>query len=560
MSTPVCRQYNLGLYMGAKIESGGDCCGWQNGRMYRLHGLAVLCLAVGPMLPADAATVTGRVLDESGGVPPGVRVLADDAAIPVGGDGRFRIDTEAPLVQIKISADGHYGFLHTVESVVGELPDITLVKHLPERRLLMFAGDAMLARRYFEPRDGEPVLVRREHVAEDGAALLRAVTPYVELADFASVNLETQLAAEQPAEPLPKSVTFFSPPELAALLRNAGFDYVALGNNHTYDYRDAGLDSTIEAVTRAGLGWSGAGSNSTLARQPYVVDIDGHVHSFASYVGWAGGFEPNQVAGPDKGGAALGNEAVFAADSARLVGVSVLQYHAGLEYSETPALSERTSLRFAVDQGVDVAIGHHAHVLQGLEIYRDRLIAYSMGNFLFDQYHYSTQLGMLLYVWMDGERFHRAEIVPLHINGYVPTPATGNLRKAVLGRLARLSAPFGTCLVESGAHAAISVQQSPADCRPQKVAISPGTTSQPVALFDFLSPLRPVQVLPLAQYRVGVDILHRGDFEYAGRFGIADRAWIAAENVSIVDGETRELQISVAPGAGPVTAGLGRRA
>ena len=100
---------------------------------------------------------------------------------------------------------------------------------------------------------------------------------------------------------------------------------------------------------------------------------------------WAGTFSPSQTAEGSKGGAALGGDNVFAEDLATIGtdDLSVVQYHSGLEYAEAPAMSERQRLRHAVDHGADVAIGHHAHVLQGLEIYRGRLIAYSMGNFVF---------------------------------------------------------------------------------------------------------------------------------------------------------------------------------
>ena len=74
------------------------------------------------------------------------------------------------------------------------LATIEIVARKPGRRLLLFTGDAMLARRYFEPRDGEARLVRGGEVLEDGKAVLATIKPYMELADLASVNMETQLS------------------------------------------------------------------------------------------------------------------------------------------------------------------------------------------------------------------------------------------------------------------------------------------------------------------------------------------------------------------------------
>lgn len=515
--------------------------------------LAVLFLSA----PGTAAPVEGRVVTEAGGVPPGLAIRIDGAAASVDADGRFRAEADGRIVRIEITAAGHYPAVHTVAAAAGRLPDITLVAKRPDRRLLLFAGDAMLARRYFEPLEGEPVLVRRERVAEDGARLLDAVRPYVDIADYASVNLETQLAATQPGERLPKSVTFFSPPELAGLLRDAGFDYVALGNNHLFDYGDNGLKSTLDAVRAAGLEASGAGADEVAARAPLRVSLDRKPYAFWSYVGWAGSFEPNQVAGADKGGAALGSPAAIAGDLATADGVRVVQYHGGLEYAEAPALSERTVLRLAVDEGADVVIGHHPHVLQGLEIYRDRLIAYSMGNFLFDQYHYATHLGMLLYVWMDGERLHRAEAVPIHVNGYVPTPATGAMRYAVLSRLARLSAAFGTCFEVSGAHAIVTVPVPAERCEPRTMASGDVPATGIVDLADLgASPLRPVAASADRWLRLGEDILRRGDFEYTGLFETTDRSWIESDGVDITGPPGFAMEINVPRGGGPVTGGM----
>lgn len=516
-----------------------------------------LILAVATLLAeAHAEPLRARVVDEAGRPIASAHVESGGTTLGVDAAGRFELPGDALLVQVRATADGYYDFVHTFGRDDGAVADIVLVERRPGRRLLLFAGDTMLSRRYFEPREGEPVLVRRDHIAADGAALFSHVAPYVALADFASLNLETQLADEDPAERLPKSVTFYSPTALAGLVRDAGFDYVALGNNHTFDYRDAGLATTLDAVNGAGLAWSGAGRSDAEARRPHIGESDGGPFAYLSYVGWAGGFEPNQVAGPGKGGAAFGDEAIFEQDLAEVPdGLAVLQYHSGLEYVEAPPLRERTSLRSAIEAGADLAIGHHSHVIQGFEIHDGKLISFSLGNFLFDQYHYTTQLGMLLYVWMDGEDFHRAEVVPLHINGYVPTPATGAMRYAVLNRLARLSAPYDVCLRASGAHAVILPGGEAADCVARTLdAPADGGT---VALAGLgASPLQPV--LPTGgRYRVGVDILQRGDFSYVGQFGTRDRSWIENDDVAIVRiDDDPALRITVPRGTGPVRGGM----
>lgn len=505
-----------------------------------LSGLALL-LVVG---------TTHAAMAEPGWPPVSVR---DETGREIPAAKLRRIPLERGLLRIEASASGYYDSVHTFARD-DEVADIVLVAKKPGRRLLLFAGDAMLSRRYFEPRENEPAVVRREQLRADGERLLAHVRPYVQLADIASVNLESVLAAEELTDPLPKLVTFYSPVVLAELLEWTGFDYAALGNNHTFDFRDAGVRATQAALGGTRLGFSGMGLDEASARAPWRTSAAGQPFAFLSYVGWPGTFSPTQTASGDKGGAAYGDEFVFVEDIAAVRDTStvVLQQHSGLEYVEQAPLTERTSLRTAIDAGADLVIGHHAHVLQGLDIYKKRLIAYSMGNFLFDQYFYTTQLGMLLYVWMDGEELHRAEVVPININGYVPTPATGRFRYAVLNRVARLSRENDVCFTASGAHAVVVPGT---ECRTSEFAAE--NMAQDGALTSLwqagVSPLHAVRMSAgLGQYRIGTDLLRRGDFESASLFGTHERAWISSPSINIVPGDeaadSRSMRIDLKPG------------
>lgn len=527
--------------------------------------LVLLCVAPSHRVTAEAALVQGRIVDESGHAVDGVSLQVRGESLVVSPDGAFALSLDTPMtVLLEISAPGYFSFAHTLhrsDFVPGQaatVPTIELVQKKPGRVLMVFAGDSMLSRRYFEPRSGEPILVRQDSIIADGRKLLQHVRPYIELADYASVNLETQLSADELDNPVPKSVTFYSPVELARLLEWAGFDYVALGNNHMFDYRDEGLEATFDALENTELDYSGAGFDEVQAREPARVNIEGQEHWFLSYVGWRGTFEPNQVAGQSKGGATLASANVIATtlDELPQDSTAVLQLHAGLEYAATPALTERTMLRQAVVEGADIAIGHHSHVLQGFEIVDDRLIAYSLGNFLFDQYHYTTQLGMLLYVWMDGDTLHRAEAVPLHINGYVPTPATGLFRHAVLTRLARLS-DTSACMHASGFHAVVESCDDGAR-KTNKVAIPASLGDMPVHARDLgASPLAPLSVDAAdRRYRLGLDLLRRGDFEYARLYGAHDRTWLESRHASLKTGDNNRLEIRVPADGETVRTGL----
>jgi poly-gamma-glutamate capsule biosynthesis protein CapA/YwtB (metallophosphatase superfamily) len=536
---------------------------WHHAGMKTSLSLLLTCVALGISPGAFAWTVSGVVVDESGNPIASAVVSVGPDRHAVDRSGRFVIDVDEELAVLDIRAEGYYGFMHTLHRSDAETAKndfrVELVARQEDRRLLLFAGDAMLARRYFEPLPGEPVLVRKGHVLEDGKKLLEVIRPYVQLADYASVNVETQMSSTELTQRLPKSFTFYSPPELAEVLAWAGFDYAALGNNHTWDYQEQGLTPTLAALDAAGFDYSGAGLDEAAARKAQSVEIGNQPYRFLSYVGWAGLFSPTQAAAGDKGGAALGNSEVFAEDLAPIDPgtVAVIQYHSGIEYSEMPAMSERMRLREAIDFGADIAIGHHPHVLHGFEIYENRLIAYSMGNFLFDQFDYATQMAMLVYVWMDGDELHRAEVVPVNVNGYVPTPATGEFRSAILNRLARTSRPLGTCPRPNGAH--VVIERCAAGTGPQAQLADIGgsrAASVPLHLETLgLSVLDPVTLKTDGpRYRLGLDILPRGDFESEGLFGTSDRAFLRGKNSRFVDADSRALRIE-APAGETVQAG-----
>jgi poly-gamma-glutamate capsule biosynthesis protein CapA/YwtB (metallophosphatase superfamily) len=517
--------------------------------------LLLLCLlAIAARGQETARTISGRITDDHGAPIPGARIEVGGQRVESGADGDFVVTANLDMpATLRFSADGHYEAVQTfgrsdVAAADGDIGSIALVARRPGRRLLLFAGDAMLARRFFEPLAGEPVFVRRDHVLEDGKALLAQIKPYVELADFASVNMETQLSSTALNDRLPKSITFYSPAEFAEILEWAGFDYVALGNNHTWDYQEEGLASTLDALAKTSLRYSGAGFDERSARAAHVAaGLQGKPMAFLSYVGWSGTFSPHQAAEGDKGGAALGSSEAFAVDLRNLPTktTKILQFHSGLEYSDVPAMSERTRLREAIDFGAAVAVGHHAHILQGLEIYRNRLIAYSMGNFLFDQTYYTTQLGMLLYVWLDGDELHRAEVVPMYVNGYAPTPATGAMRYSILNRMARLSRDLGTCLRPNGAHLVTVACAGEEPARVDLPPASPGPGPIPLAMLG-IAPHRPVALtLDGYRYRLGTDILRRGDFEAYGQFGIPGRGWLVGDAVAVVDGDSQQLEVTV---------------
>ena len=552
---------------------------------FRLIAIVTLAAAAWSA-QAAAFELAGRVSDDDGQPLAGATIVINGVTAQSDVDGRYSATIDsADVYALQYSADGHYAAVHTYSPLEFEwwsgpapgdevaLPDVSLVARAPGRVMLAFGGDAMMGRRYSNPYPGEPLLLRPNSRLADARALLRHVQPYLEAAEFASVNLETQVMASQPEGKAPKSYVFFTPPEAVVALRDAGVDYVTLGNNHTNDYLATGLASTLDALRSAGMPYSGAGLNEADALAAHRALIGGAPFSFLGYVGWAGNFSPNQVAmGADKSGAAFGTTGNIVANVRRETAAGhlpVIQYHGSREYTDEPTLATETRLKRAIDEGAVLAIAHHPHVVQGFEIYRDRLIAYSMGNFMFDQFHYATQYSYMIWVWLDDGRLHRAEVVPLHLQGYTPMPATDTVRRKVLRRTYALSARRGVTLGTSGGHGVIrNGPDTDTDTDVATIAdlqgISPqGARILPLHTQAWNHPPTAIRTggEPPARFRLGMNHLPTGHFESYPLHGSPDRSWIedGAQSVATLDGAPsgrRAMRLDIPAGAGNGRVGM----
>ncbi|KGJ93957.1 CapA family protein [Colwellia psychrerythraea] len=422
----------------------------------------------------QTVNITGRLFDESHNPLSNVKITLNGKTVRSNEQGHFVM----PLIKSAVKDDiyqlsfvkkdyfsniqtfSHYElFSLQTKKRHGVIADMTLVAKKEKRVMLAFGGDVMMDRRYYKPYFGDSILIHPETRLEDSKKIVEHIKPYMSIADYAAVNLETQIADKKPGDRAPKSVTFYSRPEILDALSWAGIDYVSLGNNHTYDYLEPGMESTVAFLQQSQLGFSGAGMNEKQALKAHREIIKNTKFSMLGYVGWEGRSEPTQTATHQHGGAAYGSMKNILNSVGQEVAedrVTIVQYHGSQEYANSPTGVTEQRLKSALDKGAALAIAHHPHVTQGLELYDNKLIAYSMGNFIFDQNFSATQHSFILYVWLDEGKFHRAEIVPLYVKGYKPTPATGVNRYTVMKRLTELSKVRNTHIRQSGGHGVIT--------------------------------------------------------------------------------------------------------
>jgi hypothetical protein len=186
-----------------------------------------------------------------------------------------------------------------------------------------------------------------------------------------------------------KSFTFRFDPDALSRLAEAGFTYLSLANNHSFDFGEAGFLDTLDALAGAGIGTSGAGANEEQARAVLETRVDGtavRILSFGAYPVDRMGFDGRRTARAAGGKAGiLWLDEQSVASAARQFGpdtFDIVMVHGGEEWTRAPTARQRALCLQLVEAGADLVTGTHPHVLQPLEAVDGRLIAWSLGNFL----------------------------------------------------------------------------------------------------------------------------------------------------------------------------------
>ena len=224
--------------------------------------------------------------------------------------------------------------------------------------------------------------------------------------DLAFINLETVITDRDDLSPGGKgkgTYRFASHPDTLKVLIDSGFNLFALANVHAYDYGTQGIEETLYhfAVANAerAIAFVGIGSNFEEAIHPACLDVGGARIAFSA-IGLTGD-QPRARAGPSTAGqASYGDRADFAAVVNKLLAVPadyrILSVNYGVEGHVMPDDRQRNDWRkFAGEEkGIDLIVGHHAHVVQGVQLDGKSLIFYSLGNFLHPGADESSKLGL----------------------------------------------------------------------------------------------------------------------------------------------------------------------
>jgi len=217
-------------------------------------------------------------------------------------------------------------------------------------------------------------------------------------------------------------------------------------------YGAEGLRQTLESLAAQGLAFSGAGPDLAAARKVWFTEVRGVRLALLSY---SLVYPAEFFAGNGKAGTAPGYEPFFTADireAKKAADYVIVSFHWGGEGLDTPKPYQKAAGHRAIDAGADIVIGHHPHVLQGVEYYRSGVIFYSLGNFAFGSMSSKADRSIIARITLDNG-IKEIEIIPLNVLNrevrFQPRILTGPRAAAVTDHLNRLSREMGTLISTS---------------------------------------------------------------------------------------------------------------
>jgi poly-gamma-glutamate capsule biosynthesis protein CapA/YwtB (metallophosphatase superfamily) len=289
------------------------------------------------------------------------------------------------------------------------------------------------------------------------------VAPVLRSADLVFGNLECSLSRRgQPFDSQqPGGKYFCGPPEAIQGLHSAGFNVLNLANNHILDFGPEALADTVALLQESGIHIVGVGADRDEARRPLCLTTGGVRVAFLAY-------SSRYPAGRDSPGNTPFDFRVMRADVRRVrsrADVVVVSCHFGIEFFSYPLPQHRQTLHRLVGEGADLILGHHPHVLQGIERFGRGIIAYSLGNFVFDNAYEAEEAltrpraSVLLGREVEGANLDMLsrsvifrceltqegvgdyELIPIRLNEEgQPAIANGGEAEAILSEVERLSA------------------------------------------------------------------------------------------------------------------------
>ena len=301
------------------------------------------------------------------------------------------------FVLIIVFAVGISAVKNNIATQVSYLQDNNNAKIIPQTKTpkttLFFVGDIMMTRGVKSSVD--------KNFGGDYSKLFENLSE-LKNADILFGNLEGDVSLT--GNNVGSIYSFRMDPVILPVLKGAGFDIVSFANNHVGDWNMSAFKDTLSRLKDIGILKTGADLNKEGAANPTIIEKNGIKFGFLGFTDVG----PNWLeAKTDTPGILLASDPDFGTiirNAKTKCDVLIVSFHFGEEYKLIHNKRQETLAHTAIDSGADMIIGHHPHIMEDIEKYKNKIIVYSLGNFIFDQYSSKdTMRGMLFSATYDGK-------------------------------------------------------------------------------------------------------------------------------------------------------------
>lgn len=274
-------------------------------------------------------------------------------------------------------------------------------------------------------------------------------------ADLAFVNLETSVSNKGESEKK-EGFGFRTEPKYLEAYTSAGIDIVSCANNHVRDFGMDALSDTFSNLTSYGLDYVGAGENLSEAEKLVTYEINGITVGFTACnminmnPTWYADEETAGINCVDFGTSERYLSLIDEYD--KKCDVLFVSVHWGIEYTNSITEEQEQFAHLLCDNGADIILGHHSHVLQPIERYNDSMIFYSLGNFLFYKMDDNAGKTAIFEIEIDKNGFLSGKLSPVFISNCKSNllDVDDEMYGEIIGLCREISAPYGVNITENG--------------------------------------------------------------------------------------------------------------
>jgi len=266
------------------------------------------------------------------------------------------------------------------------------------------------------------------------------------------INLETTFTTSE--KKIPKVFNFKSDPQNAEVLKKANITVANMANNHSLDFSSEGFFDTIQALDNADILHVGAGKNQEEAKKAVIIQQNDLKIGIIGYTD----NEPTWLATKEKAGTnyvKVGDIEKIKKDIQEVrnkVDILIATIHWGPNMRSKPSPDFINFAHQMIDVGIDIIHGHSAHVTQGIEIYKNKIIMYDTGDFV-DDYAVDSDLrndlSFLFKIAIENKKIKEVNLIPVKIGNMQVNIAVGNDKKLIVDRMIKFSKELGTYFNEN---------------------------------------------------------------------------------------------------------------